>query len=227
LNTLPHSPTDLQQLYASRFAGKSVYRKRVWRVLCSFLGRWIPAEASVLDLGCGHCEFINAVQCGRKFGMDLNPDAARFAESNVTIIQQDCSESWKIAAESLDVVFTSNFFEHLPTKHALERTLQQARQALRAGGHLIAMGPNVRYLPGAYWDFFDHYIPLTELSLTEVLTKGCFEIEYCRDRFLPYTMSDGKEYPILALRAYLELPLAWRIFGKQFLVVASKPPAGA
>jgi len=89
------------------------------------------------------------------------------------------------------------------------------------------MGPNVKYLPGAYWDFFDHYIPLTELSLLGVLTKCSFKIEYCRDRFLPYTMSDGKAYPILALRAYLVLPLAWRIFGKQFLVVASKPPAGS
>jgi SAM-dependent methyltransferase len=224
-NALPHSPADLKQLYATRFEGKSAYRKQVWRELCSFFSRWIPAEASVLDLGCGHCEFINELKCGRKLGMDLNPDAARFAAAGVRILQQDCSEPWDVPPGSLDLVFTSNFFEHLPTKNALERTLQQAHQALAPGGRLIAMGPNIKYLPGAYWDFFDHYLPLTEQALIEVLTKCRFKAEFCRGRFLPYTMSDGKQYPIWVLRTYLSLPIAWRILGKQFLVVALKPPS--
>jgi hypothetical protein len=34
-------------------------------------------------------------------------------------------------------------------------------------------------------------------------------------------MSGGPRYPLAFLCAYLKLPLAWRIFGKQFLVVAS------
>ena len=223
MDALPHSPADLKQLYASRFEGRSAYRQKVWQELCSFFGKWISDAAAVLDLGCGHCEFINAVQCGRKFGMDLNPDAERLAAKDVNILQQDCSERWGLAPSSLDVVFTSNFFEHLPTKDALERTLQQAYRALVPGGRLIALGPNVKCMPGAYWDFFDHYLPLTELSLTEALTKCGFNIELCQDRFLPYTMSDGKEYPMWTLRAYLALPVVWRIFGKQFLVVASKP----
>jgi SAM-dependent methyltransferase len=223
LNTLPHSPTDLKELYSSRFEGKSAYRKRVWNELYSFFGRWIPGEASVLDLGCGHCEFINAAQCGRKLGMDLNPDSARFAAEDVDIIQQDCSKSWSVTPGSLDVVFSSNFFEHLPTKDALEQTLMHTHRALAPGGRLIAMGPNIKYLPGAYWDFFDHYLPLTEVALTEVLTKCGFRIEFCRDRFLPYTISDGKEYPIWMLRAYISLPIVWRIFGRQFLVIASRP----
>jgi SAM-dependent methyltransferase len=156
--------------------------------------------------------------------MDLNPDSAEFAAPEVKIIRQDCSEQWRVPPGSLDVVFTSNFFEHLPSKTALERTVQQACGALAPGGRVIALGPNIKYPPGEYWDLFDDYLPLTELSLIEVLTKCGFRIDLCRDRFLPYTMSDGKEYPIWMLRAYLALPIAWRIFGKQFLVVASKRP---
>ena len=224
LNSLPHSADDLKQMYASRFEGKSAYRKRVWSELCSFFAKWIPADATVLDLGCGHCEFINRVECRQKFGMDLNPEAAELAAAEVMIIQQDCSEDWRVPPGSLDVVFTSNFLEHLPTKAALERTLQHAYGALVPGGRLIALGPNIKHLPGAYWDLFDHYVPLTEFSLAEVLTKCGFRIELCQGRFLPYTMSDGKEYPIWMLRAYLSLNIAWRIFGKQFLVVASKRP---
>src|ERR1017187_8462740 len=88
LNSLPHSAEDLKQMYASRFEGKSAYRKRVWSELCSFFAKWIPADATVLDLGCGHCEFINGVECRQKFGMDLNPEAAELAATEVMIIQQ-------------------------------------------------------------------------------------------------------------------------------------------
>jgi len=217
-----HSPTDLQQLYEVRFAAQSAYRKRVWEALCPFFSRWISAEASVLDLGCGWCEFINAVACRRKLAMDLNPDAERHALPEVGILRQDCSETWQLDKESLDVVFSSNFFEHLPSKSALEKTLLEAHRVLKPEGRLIAMGPNIKYLPGAYWDFIDHHLPLTELSLVELMKKCGFEVEFCAARFLPYTMSNGRQYPIWTLRVYLAIPIVWRILGKQFLVVGRK-----
>ena len=50
------------------------------------------------------------------------------------------------------------------------------------------MGPNMKYLPGKYWDFWDHYIPLTETSLKEALVTRGFGVDVCIGRFLPYTM---------------------------------------
>lgn len=217
-----HSPKDLANIYQTRFAGQTAYRNKVWGVLCQFFSRWIPPDATVLDLGCGYCEFINSISAKRKYAMDLNPDMERMAAPHVSRLHQDCSMPWTLPV-NLDVVFTSNFFEHLPDKAALERTLQNALGALRPGGCLIAMGPNIKYVPGAYWDFFDHYIALTELSLSEVLRKCGFEIEQSVDRFLPYTMSQGRTYPLWMLKTYLAMPWAWRFFGKQFLVVARKP----
>jgi len=200
----------------------AAYRQQVWAVLSRFFSKWIPKEAIVLDLGCGWCEFINSVSCQVRFGMDLNPDAKRFAKPGVRILEQDCSEHWAVANENLDVVFTSNFLEHLATKQAIEKTLIEAHRALKPGGRFIAMGPNIRYLPGAYWDFFDHYVALTELSLSEALEKTGFNIEFRRARFLPYTMSHGKQYPVWMLRAYLSCPFLWRFVGAQFLVVARR-----
>ena len=49
-----------------------------------------------------------------------------------------------------------------------------------------------------------------------------FTVDVCLARFLPYTMASGPQYPLLVLRAYLRLPIAWRMFGKQFLVVGRK-----
>jgi SAM-dependent methyltransferase len=217
-----HTPKDLEEIYQTRFAGQSEYREKVWTVLCTFFSKWIRPDAVVLDLGCGYCEFINTIPAHHKYAMDLNPAVTRLAAPGVVVLQQDCSAEWQIPANTLDAVFSSNFLEHLPDKDVMERTLKRAAHALRPGGIFVLMGPNIKYLPGAYWDFFDHYIPLTELSLTEVLTKCGFAIELCRGRFLPYTMSRGRIYPIWMLKLYLALPLTWRFFGKQFLLVARK-----
>lgn len=215
---------DLQKIYDRRFGRTAAYRRRVWRVLtASFFNRWVRADAAVLDLGCGYGEFINHIAAGRKFAMDLNPDAPRHLATGVTFLSQDCAAPWPVLEASLDVVFTSNFFEHLPDKDCLRRTLQQAWRALRPGGRLIALGPNIKYLPGAYWDFFDHHLPLTEVSLGEGLEITGFKLETVVPRFLPYTLVNAPEYPLVLLRFYLALPWLWWVKGRQFLVVAVKP----
>ena len=226
-----HDPADLQRIYGARFTRQAAYRQAVWRVLIGdFFQQFIAPSDRVLDLGCGYGEFINQIRCAAKFGMDLNPDTAARLAPDVRFLRQDCSARWPLEVGSLDAVFTSNFFEHLPDKAALGRTFDEIVRCLAPGGRLIAMGPNIKFLPGSYWDFWDHYVPLTEKSLVEAFTTRGLAIERCEDRFLPYTMSDGPQYPTAFLRLYLRLPLAWKLMGRQFLVVAQKqamPPGGA
>ncbi|MSU56575.1 MAG: class I SAM-dependent methyltransferase [Pedosphaera sp.] len=218
-----NAPDDLQRIYEARFNVNLDYRRAVWRVLIDdFFQRYVAPEAAVLDLGCGYGEFINQIRCGKRYAMDLNPDMPRRVEAGVNALLQDCSTEWQLPENSLDVVFTSNFFEHLPDKPALGRTLDQAHRCLKPGGRLIALGPNTKYLPGTYWDFWDHYLPLTELSLREALVNRKFSIESCVAKFLPYTMAGGRQYPMFFVRAFLKLKPAWRVLGKQFLVVAVK-----
>ena len=218
------SPGELAAQYERRFAPLREYRRRVWGVLTSsFFQKFIDPPSSVLDLGCGWGEFINQIRAARKSGMDLNPDAAQHLAPEVQFLHHDCAQPWPVAPASLDVVFTSNFFEHLPDKAALKAALAQAFAALKPGGRLISMGPNIRCVPGAYWDFFDHHIALTEKSLQEILELTGFQITECHARFLPYTAVGKREAPIWMLRLYLKLPLLWRLFGAQFLVIARKP----
>jgi SAM-dependent methyltransferase len=215
---------ELQQLYENRFGPDLDYRRAVWRVLIDdYFQREISAESTVLDLGCGYGEFINQIRCAKKLAMDLNPDAPKLLTREVEILLQDCAAEWPLPDASVDVVFTSNFFEHLPDKRALSRTLDHVRQALKPGGRLIALGPNIRYLPGAYWDFWDHHVPLTEQSLCEALRSRGFTIERCLPRFLPYTMARGRKYPLWCLRLYLKLTPLWSLLGRQFLVIATRP----
>jgi SAM-dependent methyltransferase len=218
----PEGRTDLQQIYRARFAGRTDYRVRVWQVLASYFGQWVPPGGTVLDLGSGYCEFINHVRAGVKYAMDSNPDVHEMAGPGVNVLRQDCSEAWPLAESGLDAVFSSNFLEHLPDKEAVRRTLVNAYHCLKPGGRFIAMGPNVKHARGAYWDFFDHYVELTELSLAEALSNCGFAIEKRVGRFLPYTMSHGPQYPTWMLRLYLTMPAVWRLFGKQFLVIGRK-----
>jgi SAM-dependent methyltransferase len=218
---------ELEREYDLRFAATEQYRTDVWAVLTrQFFARWIPANSVVLDLGCGWGEFINQVAAQRKYGMDLNPASAGKLAKGVTLLAQDCSTTWNLGEEELDVVFTSNFFEHLPTKESLGRTLSEAFRCLKPNGRLICLGPNIKYLPGSYWDFWDHYLPLTGLSLKEGLELAGFRVEYLAEKFLPYSMSQGFTPPLIFLRCYLKVPLLWRIFGKQFCIVARKPASG-
>ena len=215
---------ELAREYQRRFGALAEYRRRVWAMLTrDVFQRYVPENGTVLELGCGWGEFITQIRARTKFGMDLNPEAARRLGGGVRFLEQDCSAPWPVAAGSLDVVFTSNFFEHLPDKATLARTLKEAWRCLRPGGRLVCLGPNIRYLPGAYWDFWDHYLPLTDRSLVEGLELAGFAIERSVSRFLPYTMSQERTPPIWMLWCYLRLPIAWPVFGKQFLVVAIKP----
>lgn len=216
-------PGELQRIYEHRFTAMLGYRRSVWQLLtAAYFQRFVRPTDAVLDLGCGYGEFINHIRCAKKFGMDLNTRSPEFLAPDVQFIAQDCSTRWALPDVSLDVVFTSNFFEHLPDKKALRDTLLEAHRCLRPGGRLIALGPNIKYVGGAYWDFWDHFLCLTEMSLAEALQNNGYVVEKCTARFLPYSMVNAPQYPLALIRLYLLVPALWRLFGKQFLVVGRK-----
>ena len=215
---------DLRDEYRLRFEAMAAYRDRVWQVLTrAFFQRDVPERATVLDLGAGWGEFIRNIRADTKLAMDLNPDTAARVGAGVRFLRQDCSARWDVEDDSLDLVFTSNFFEHLPHKDALRATLGQALRCLKPGGRLVCMGPNIRFLPDVYWDFWDHHLPLSDRSLAEGLSLAGFSVERVIPRFLPFSMSQGFAPPVAFVSLYLRLPFLWPVFGRQFLVVGRKP----
>ncbi|MHB8876814.1 MAG: class I SAM-dependent methyltransferase, partial [Myxococcaceae bacterium] len=162
---------DLSQIYKTRFPETDLETKnRIWRVLCDdFFARFVGEADTVVDVGAGYCEFINNIRCRRKIAIDLNPDVKRFAGADVEVINESCTNMSSLAEGTADVVFMSNFLEHLPSKDLVYETLAEARRILRAGGRLIILQPNIRFLAREYWDFFDHHTPLSDRSLVEVL----------------------------------------------------------
>jgi len=214
---------SLRQIYKLRFSKHKQYRNAIWKILVkNFFSKWIQMDSSVLDLGCGYGEFINNVEGCRKHAMDLNPDSKKFLNEDIMFLEQDCAKPWQIEPESIDLVFTSNFFEHLPNKQALSETISHVKIALKLGGRLIALGPNISALNGCYWNFWDHHLPLSDQSLGELFEIHGLTLEYSIPRFLPYNIVRTKKKPLLLLNIYLRIPLLWHFLGKQFLLVVKK-----
>jgi len=215
---------DLQQEYKQRFQGADSYRDSVWKILCEkFFFKYISPNDVLLDLGAGWGEFSRNIKAKKKYAMDLNPDCGSRVAGHSIFLMQDCSETWQLEDCSLDVVFTSNFLEHLSSKNLVDKTLLEAFRCLKPGGKIICLGPNIKFINGSYWDYWDHFIPISGESIAECLNLRGFCVDEKIDRFLPYTMSGGKQPPLIALSIYLRLPFVWKFFGKQFLVVAQKP----
>jgi SAM-dependent methyltransferase len=224
MNATSVSTGELETTYEQRFRGNEARRTRVWQVLTNhFFQKWIKTTDAVLDIGAGYCEFINSIGAERKYAMDLNPSTGTKATVGVTVLNQNVGDTWQLTSNSVDVAFSSNFFEHLPDKNVLSHCLQEALRVIKPGGLLIAMGPNIRFCYHVYWDYYDHHLPLSDRSMQEALTLAGFRIEKVVPQFLPYTMQGGLPPAAILVRLYLALPIAWKIFGKQFLIIARKP----
>jgi dolichol-phosphate mannosyltransferase len=215
---------DIERLYRTRFSpAEQAAKEHVWRVLCEdFFSRFVQPTDAVLDLACGYGEFINFIGCGRRLAMDINPDAKNHLAPEVEFFNRSCEDLGFLDNGTVDVVFESNLFEHLPSKSVLTKVVREVHRTLRPGGRFILMQPNIKYVGADYWDFYDHLIPLSHLSCAELLENCGFRIATMIPRFVPYTTkSRFPQHPLL-VRLFVRCPPLWRLLGKQFVIVACK-----
>lgn len=210
----------LQELYRSRFGGEGEQRADLWQVLCDdFFQKWVPTHSTVLDLAAGHCEFVNNIKAGRRIAVDLNPDVGKHAGVGVETVICPSDDMADVATASIDRVFVSNFFEHIPRETILS-TLLETHRVLRADGQLLILQPNVRFCAKDYWQFFDHITPVDDRALTEALIGCGYEVVHSIPRFLPYSTKSRLPSGPALVRLYLKVPLAWRVLGAQSFIVA-------
>jgi len=217
--------TEVAKLYRNRFSQREQDAKdRIWRVLVEhFFQRYVALDATVLDLACGYGEFIRHVRAARKIAVDINADSGARLPPPIEFHLSPATRLSFLADDSVDVCFTSNFLEHLPSKTVVDEVLAEVHRVLRPGGRFVALQPNIKYAYAEYWDFYDHHTALSHLSAAEGVTLAGFDVVELIDRFLPFsTKSALPKHPAL-VRAYLACPWAWKVLGKQFLIVAAKP----
>jgi SAM-dependent methyltransferase len=216
----------LKRLYESRFnPGERKAKLALWKVLVEdFLQNHVNKNDSVLDIGGGYCEFINQIKAKEKYLIDLNPDAKLFANPDVTVLNLNILDvrDQKELDKKFDKIFISNFFEHLNNPEELIEVLGFCFDILKPQGSLLVIQPNFKYSYKEYFDFIDHKLAITHLSLQELLETIGFQIDVLIPRFLPFSTKGRPSSPFL-LKLYIKLPIAWHFLGGQLFVRATKP----
>jgi SAM-dependent methyltransferase len=209
-------------MYAYRFRHvNQAGRQAVWREIARYAHDRMGRPERVLDPAAGRGEFITAVPAAERWGVDLVghgvPESA-----GVKMIISDIMDAG-LPKDYFDGVFMSNFLEHLPDQNAVAAVLAKLNDAMEPGGRIAVVGPNFRYCAREYFDCADHTVILSHVAVAEHLYAAGFEITTVSPRFLPFSFRGLLPPSPLLTRLYLHTPLAWRVLGKQFLVLGRKP----
>lgn len=193
-------------------------RSTVWKALWRYYFRHhIDGGDTVLDLGAGYGDFINAVVAKRRIAIDAWPGLHRSAAAGVEAITSSVTDLSMLEMASIDYAFASNLFEHL-TKDEILATLAQLKKLLTAKGQLALLQPNYRYAYKEYFDDYTHVSIFSHVSIADFLTANGWDVTYVHPRFLPLTVKSRLPVFPMLIRLYLSLP--YRPLGKQMLIVA-------
>jgi SAM-dependent methyltransferase len=214
---------DLAQIYAQRFPLREAEQRiAIWHEIATFLQQWVPPGGVVLEIGCGSGEFVRNITAREKWAVDLR-DVADDLPPDVHFQRADgLALLGRLPAGSFDVVFMSNYLEHLSSSESVTEQLRVAHDLLAPRGRIIVLQPNIRLVGAHYWDFIDHHVALTEHSLVEAAGIAGFTRLALIVRFLPYTTRSRLPRHPLLVRAYLAVRPAWWLLGKQTLYVGER-----
>jgi SAM-dependent methyltransferase len=195
-------------------------RRAVWREIVRYVSRDAPDVGTLVELGAGYCDFVNEFPAKRKIAFDLNPEMRAFADPEVELRIEEAQHLVTLPAGSVDLVFASNFLEHLP-QGEVDELLRSAHRVLRSGGRLMLIQPNHRLCADHYFDDPTHVTIFDDLNLPALLAHHGFDVVRCVPGLLPFSMqSRAPKWPLL-VRLYLNAP--FRPLGAQMYVVAERP----
>src|SRR6185437_4453650 len=107
---------DLDRIYGHRFGDEdSPVKDGIWNEIAAFLQRWVPGDGKVLDVACDRGYFIRSIEAGERWATDVR-DVAADLGPDVHFVQSDgLTLSAAVPKAYFDVVFVSNYLEHLRT----------------------------------------------------------------------------------------------------------------
>ena len=191
----------------------------IWKAIAGYLQRFVDRDSRVLDIGAGYCTFINNIEAKEKHALDLFEELPNHAQKGVTAHVQSSTSMKNFASGYFDVVFASNFFEHLDSKD-FSLTIGEIKRILKKGARLIILQPNFKYCFKEYFDDYTHEKIYTDMGMCNLLESFGLSIEKCVPAFLPFSLKARLPKSALLMKIYLRLP--FKPFAKQMLIIASK-----
>ncbi len=213
---------NYQRLYEYRFRGiPQETRSATWVEIAAHVYEALGRPRRVLDPAAGRGEFINAVPAQERWAVDaVAYEEGQHAPGTKAIVADIFDAD--LPTEHFDAVWVSNFLEHLLTQEAVASFLEKMHDVLVPGGRIAIMGPNFRYCADEYFDCADHTLIFTHVAIAEHLYAAGFEPTRVVPRYLPYSFRGHRPASQWMVRRYLQTPVAWRVLGKQFLVIGQR-----
>jgi SAM-dependent methyltransferase len=213
---------DLDKVYRTRFPEAAEANKdRIWPEIVAYLERWIDLRQPVLDIACDRGYFIRNVRAKERWATDLRDFGSTFPPDIRFVQANGLDLATVLPSASFGTIFMSNYLEHLPDADAVIEQFRVVRRLLQPDGRVLILQPNIRLVGGAYWDFIDHRVALTEKSLVEAAHLADLKVVALITRFLPYSTAGRLPADPRLVSLYLRLPILWRLFGRQTLLVAA------
>ncbi len=152
------------------------------RLLAKGFPRCVPG-GRLLEVGCSYGKFLYQLQClgWRVEGVELNARAAGVARERLGLdVRSSPLEALELPGEAYDAVILRMVLEHLPSP---VDALGQLREAMRGGGQLVAIVPNVASLANDWFGPYcynlhapAHMSHFTPRSAGEVMARAGLEV---------------------------------------------------
>lgn len=194
-------------------------RRAVWREIVRYASRDAGEVETIVELGPGYCDFVNQFPAKRRIAFDLNPEMKQFAAADVDWTQADALSVGDLPPGSVDLVFASNFFEHLEMD-AADELLAAIHRALRPGGRLMLIQPNHKRCADHYFDDPTHVTIFDDENIGPWVERAGFKVCRLVPGLLPFSMKNRTpKWPFL-VRLYLNAPI--RPLAAQMYLVAER-----
>jgi SAM-dependent methyltransferase len=194
-------------------------RRGVWKEIVRYVQKDAGEIYTLVELGTGYCDFINQFPARRKIGYDIRPEMLQFAGIEVDLRIESAIRLSGLQDSSVDLVFASNFMEHLRQKE-LNILLPRISDVLSHRGRLILIQPNYRLNPDHYFDDETHQTVFSDENIRPFLEEYGFRVLKLIPGFLPFSMKSRlPQWPFL-VRLYLKSPI--KPLAGQMYIVAEK-----
>ena len=170
-----------------------------WRESLTRLERAIgrlPADAKVVDIGCGMNDYLVTLRDRRGVngvGVDFKPEVAAYIRDTLHMqVHAGTLQDAKFPDGTFDLVTMNEYLEHEPSPREV---LKEARRITALGGHLALEIPYVESIParvfGSRWSQIDaprHLVHFTRKTLADMLQRTGFELVHTETFQIPYVI---------------------------------------
>jgi SAM-dependent methyltransferase len=193
-------------------------REILWQSLVRYhFSKLIRPTDCVLELGAAYGNFINNVIADRKLALDIWEEFPHCLNPGIQAHVGSVEDLDWVPDASVDFVFASNLFEHVP-QTVFVSVLEQLKRKLKPGGTINLLQPNYRFAYREYYDDYTHVTVYSDISICDFLNANNYDVIDCQPRFMPLTIKSRFKVSPFLIRAYLMSPV--KPLGKQMFIRA-------